>query len=279
MSKKKNPTFSIITPVYKRRELAKQSIESVLRQKSLKRDSVEIIIVEDEDDMETRKENKEFYESISKKVLYYINTNKEGPGGARQTGLAKARGKYVAFLDSDDRMRPTFLVEMKDALDKSDAVAAICLSKSVFESGVSRKEKLKLPPLIFIRDLALYLAYIFNKKNIFPPAFYLCQISHMCFKKKVIERQKFNYDFRRGGEDWDFFVQTLEKGNIRIVLKKLLFFRYSPGSSTDTPINRKLKWQSYSLLAKRLPERYKKGLFYKLFLYYIGLFGGKDVIK
>ena len=47
----------------------------------------------------------------------------------------------------------------------------------------------------------------------------------MMFKRKMIEEQKFNYDYRRGGEDWDFFVQTLKKGSIAIIPKKLVIFR------------------------------------------------------
>jgi hypothetical protein len=89
------------------------------------------------------------------------------------------------------------------------------------------------------------------------------------FIKDAIANQKFKFVYRHGGEDWDFFIQTLNKGDVRIVPKKLLLFRYSGESSTSKKINRERKWNSYSLLAKRIPNKYKKSIFYFLFLGYI----------
>lgn len=67
----------------------------------------------------------------------------------------------------------------------------------------------------------------------------------MVLKHDLIKDQKFSYKYRRGGDDWEFFVQTLNKGEISILPKKLLIFRYSKGSPTGKSINRK-KWNSYS---------------------------------
>lgn len=273
---KNNPLFSIIIPVYGRHDLAKQAIRSVLEQRGVQKSSVEIIVSDDENDRKTKEANKHFFKNLDNKVRYVENVNDEGPGGNRQTGLRSARGKYIVFLDSDDRLAPIFLKELVKVLEHDTRkVAAVCLSKSIFESRFNLFEKIKLVPLIFIRDTGLLCGYLFNDKNLFPQSFYLCQISYMMFRKDKVKDHKFSYDYRHGGEDWDFFVQTLKKGDIRVVPQKLLLFRYSPGSSTDDPVNRQRKWRSYSLLVKRLPERFKKGLFHDLLLQYIKLYGGK----
>lgn len=277
---KDRPFVSVVIPFYKRLYLAKVAILSILSQRDIDQEDVEIIISDDEGSSKKRKENKKFFKNISKAVVYTNNTNEEGPGGNRQTGFSLARGKYILFLDSDDRLRPSFIFEMSRVLEgEKDKVGAVCLSKSVFEPGFKLWERIKLIPLTIIRDAGLSLGYLFNRKSVFPSSFYLCQISHMMFRGKVIRNQRFNYDYRHGGEDWDFFVQTLQKGRIRVVPKRLLLFRYSLGSSTDDPLNKEKKWKSYTLLAKRLPERFKRGIFYKLFLKYISLFGGKNVKK
>ena len=42
-----------------------------------------------------------FYYSIKKKIIY-IKKENGGPASARNLGIRKARGEYLAFLDSDD---------------------------------------------------------------------------------------------------------------------------------------------------------------------------------
>ena len=165
---------------------------------------------------------------------------------------------------------------MLDILTKDKAVAVVCLSYSKFEKKYSVKERIKLLPLMWIRDFIFLTSYYFNSTNLFPSAFYLCQISHMMFKKRSIDNIRFNYDFRRGGEDWDFFSRVLERGSIKIILKCLLIFRYTPGSTTDSALNRKFKWSSYLKLAGRLGGKFQNSIFYRLFLVYIRIYGGKN---
>jgi glycosyltransferase involved in cell wall biosynthesis len=273
-NKGQKPKFSIVIPIYKRRNLAVETIKSVLKQEEINQDSVEIIVVDDEDGTKKSDRNKIFYKSIARNIRYLRNKFDEGPGGARQTGLKVAKGKFLIFLDSDDRLKPKFIFEMSRSLKKGKGlVAGICLSSSVFEKGFSKMEKIKLTPLISVRNAILIFSYFFNGKIIFPGSFYLCQVSHMMFRTRLIKNMKFNYDYRRGGEDWDFISQSLGEGDIKIIPQRLLYFRYSPSSLINLKINRQMKWKSYLLLSRRLKTNLKRGLFYRLFLMYIYLFG------
>ena len=40
------------------------------------------------------------------KIVYIENENKQGPSGARNTGLKAAKGRYIAYLDDDDLYYP-----------------------------------------------------------------------------------------------------------------------------------------------------------------------------
>jgi glycosyltransferase involved in cell wall biosynthesis len=48
-----------------------------------------------------------------------------GPGGARNRGIAEARGDYLAFLDADDEWMPDFLESAVRFLDADPALAAV----------------------------------------------------------------------------------------------------------------------------------------------------------
>lgn len=263
---------SIIIPHYKRLEQTKQAIYSVLRQKEINQKQLEII-VSDEDRQKT---DKNTILSLSPNIIYIVNKNQEGPGGNRQTGLEIARGEYVVFLDSDDQQEPTFIRHSLKTLRKPQAVASVCLSKSFFEPGFSLIDKIRLIPLMIIRDTSLFFSLLLNQGYVYLSAFYLCQLSHMMFKASALKNFKFNYDYRHGGEDWDLVIHVLNQAKIKIIPKKLLNFRYSPKSSSSSNKNRLLKWKSYSLLTSRLPDQNKQGLFYQLFLYYIRLFRGNN---
>lgn len=272
MNKNRFIEFSIVIPAYKRNDFVKEAILSVLNQKKIDLNKIEIIISDDEDDLKIQLANKKYFEKISKNILYIVNKHEEGPGGNRQTGFDVAIGEYVVFLDSDDTLKPFFLFEMRNNLKKYKSVACICLSNTVFEQNISIREKIKLLPLILIRDLGLLIGYLLNNKSVIPSSFYLCQMSHVMFKRNLIINLKFDYKYRHGGEDWDFFIKTMKKGTIRVLLDRLILFRYSSGSSTDDSKNRKKKWNSYKLLLKNTSSMFKRGIFHYLFLCYIRIF-------
>lgn len=272
---KHNKTIvSIIIPFKGRLELVREALKSVFNQKNVLLSNIEIILVED---YEQNKNDRKILKKEFPNIKIISNQFEEGPGGGRQSGLKHAKGDYITFLDSDDALEPLFLSKMLKAPSKdTDASGAVCMSKAHFEKGFKPKDRFRLYPLMAIRDISLFIAYFLNKQNIFPNSFYLCQISHMIFRSSVIKKLRFNYQYRRGGEDWDFFVKVLQSGPIKIVPSRALRFRYSPGSSTYQPIQLQNKWRSYSLLAQNLPDSFKKGVYYQLFLYYIKSFGGKN---
>lgn len=51
--------------------------------------------------------------------IRYISQENRGPSGARNTAIRTARGKYVAFLDSDDIWLPQHLAKQVEALEKN----------------------------------------------------------------------------------------------------------------------------------------------------------------
>lgn len=93
-----SPIVSVITPVYNGEKTIDKTIESVINQTF---SDFELIIVDDISNDETINIIKSYQEKDSRIKLYILN-KKGGASGARNYALKKAKGKYIAFLDSDD---------------------------------------------------------------------------------------------------------------------------------------------------------------------------------
>ena len=105
---------SVVIPAFRCAQYIAQAVESVLQQSF---SDLEIIIVNDGSPDTARLEAAllPYWREIC-----YEKQGTRGPGGARNTGILQARGKYVAFLDGDDYWRPDHLAKLME-LFQADA--------------------------------------------------------------------------------------------------------------------------------------------------------------
>jgi glycosyltransferase involved in cell wall biosynthesis len=99
----KIPTVSVIIPTYNRSQIIGRPIQSVLNQTY--RD-FEMIVVDDGSEDNTEEVVKGFPDE---RIRYIKHDKNKGGGSARNTGIKAARGKYIAFQDSDDEWLPVKL--------------------------------------------------------------------------------------------------------------------------------------------------------------------------
>ncbi len=85
---------SVIIPAFNRRGLLPRALDSVLAQQGV---SFEILVVDDGSTDGTREMIREKYPSVD----YFFQAN-QGPSAARNRGVERSRGEWIAFLDSDD---------------------------------------------------------------------------------------------------------------------------------------------------------------------------------
>ncbi|MBC2240555.1 glycosyltransferase family 2 protein [Listeria booriae] len=92
---------SVVIPTRYRRELLMRAIESVMQQTY---SNIEVWVVVDGDDLDTMA----YLRNIGKTrfPVYYVKTNGIGGSAARNLGVEKASGKWIAFLDDDDAFLP-----------------------------------------------------------------------------------------------------------------------------------------------------------------------------
>lgn len=91
------PLVSVVLPTFNRLDYVRAAVASVYAQTF---DDWELIVVDDGSDEETRRFLSRPPDSRMSVVLH---SHTGTPGLIRNRGLALARGRYVAFLDSDDR--------------------------------------------------------------------------------------------------------------------------------------------------------------------------------
>jgi len=115
-----------IIPTYNRAELTIAAIESVLAQTY---SNVEIIIVDDGSTDGSGELLERFVrQKRSSTEIYYFRQSNQGPSAARNEGIEKARGKYIAFLDSDDTWFPEKLTWQVNALERFKDECGACFT-------------------------------------------------------------------------------------------------------------------------------------------------------
>lgn len=99
------PLISIIIPNFNRQHLIQRAIESVNQQHY---SNVEIIVVDDQSTDQSVSIIQDLQKQQDNLSLFVIEENR-GANACRNIGVEKARGEYLAFLDSDDYFLPTKL--------------------------------------------------------------------------------------------------------------------------------------------------------------------------
>jgi glycosyltransferase involved in cell wall biosynthesis len=115
------PTISVIIPTYNRAHLIGASIASVLAQTYT---NFELIVVDDGSTDDTEQQVHGFNDPR----INYINQENKGRSHARNCALDLARGRYIAFLDSDDLFLPDKLALQVAYLDSHPHVGMVYTS-------------------------------------------------------------------------------------------------------------------------------------------------------
>jgi len=108
--------ISLVLPVYNVEKYLSKCVESCLNQ-NIPKEQYEIIIVDDGSTDTSGQIGKE-YENNNRNVSLIHQQNK-GLSGARNTGLFRAKGKYVWFIDSDDWIENNCLADIIEKLEEA----------------------------------------------------------------------------------------------------------------------------------------------------------------
>lgn len=145
------PLISIITPVYNAETFIEETIKSVMDQSY---DHWEMILIDDCSTDNTRIKLSKYKQIDNRIKIVHLKENK-GPAIARNTGLNQAKGRYIAFLDSDDQWLPHKLDKQLNFMQKK-AIAFSYTAYNRVQMIGNRKESSKevmIPDHVTYKDL------------------------------------------------------------------------------------------------------------------------------
>ncbi len=244
------PLISIVIPVYNTGLTLDDTIRSVFKQTYK---NIEIIAVNDgsTDDLTLKSLNK-YRDRI--KIIHQKN---KGLPGARNTGINAAKGEYIVCLDSDDCINKDYIKKLTSKFINSKDKSVAIVTPYIQAFGVSHEQ---------------WVVPEFNKEEIK----YSNIIAVASMFKKEAWKLVGGYDetFRKGFEDWEFWLSLVEKGYKWDVVKEPIFYYRRKKSSMITDSNKYRSeinaniYNKHRLLYKnesieKVLEKMKKAEFYK----------------
>ena len=199
------PKVSVIIPTYNRLPLLEEAVDSVLAQGF---EDMELIVVDDGSTDGTAEEMKKY----GGRVRLLQPSGNKGVSAARNKGILHARGKYIAFLDSDDLWVKGKLKIQVAFLDDNPHYP-ICYTDEIW----IRKGK-RVNPML---KHAKYSGWIFEK------CLPLCTISpsSAMMRRTLFSKVGLFDEALPVCEDYDFWLRVSARFPIFLINRKLIIKR------------------------------------------------------
>ena len=266
-------SVSIIMPAYNSSRWISDSIQSVLDQYY---EQWELLIVDDGSTDNTKNLLNIFL--TDKRIKYYYQEN-SGPAVARNYGISKASGKYLAFLDSDDLWKPNKLEMQFNHLNKNSDCCLIHTNYSIFEYNTQTSKPFQQTPWFSNWDEN-------ERLLMFDTIGTLTVLTETQLIKNL---GGFKNDFY-GTEDWDLWIRVSKEGKISKLNDDTAYYRIHPDGISQSfdnhlvelnkvynqhvfqsKIDNKIKYAANSVYSFRKAKNFFKKKNYLFFLRYICL--------
>ncbi len=214
------PRFSVIVPAYNAEAFVGEAIESVLRQSV---SDWELIVVDNGSTDATAEVVRRFTDPR----IHFIPREQENAGVsvARNRGIAAARGAYLAFLDSDDRLRRTALERLSAGFEGAPNVCvaygnAALIDDSGEAFGPDTRPVFGLRPSGYVLPMLLARNFITNGGALLVRASCLMSSGH--FREDI-----------RLGQDWELWCRLAALGDYQFIgHEPVMEYRVHQGSAS-----------------------------------------------
>lgn len=181
---------SLIVPVYNTAKYLRKCIDSILNQ-TLK--EIEVIIINDG----SKDNSEDIIKSYKDERITYIKKRNEGIGKTRNLGIDKAKGEFIAFVDSDDYLSANFCEVLYNKANTSGCDLVIC----DYYKDMGSLSEIKFPSF---EDTSLQnTPTIINNINLGP--------CNKMYNRKLLIDNKIKFEENLKYEDAPFVVNALLK--------------------------------------------------------------------
>lgn len=220
--------FSVIIPFYNSELYLADAIDSIINQTLDFKNHIQLILIDDGSNDESVNIAKEYVQNFPENIILFSQENK-GVANSRNLALEYATGKYVCFLDSDDKLSENTLKNVVDAFLQYD-VDVVAIPVSFFERVSTEPSKFSLTGVI---DLNQH------------PERYLASCSSSFFKKDSIGDLKFDEDLICSEENI-FLNKILLKSNKYAYIDNSIYYYRRRSNYTAIRDNINLKKEYYN---------------------------------
>ena len=270
--------ISVIIPVYNVEKYIDRCINSIVNQTL---DDIEIIIVDDGSSDNSPKKCDDYAKNDHR--IKTIHQKNAGAGFARNKGLEKANGEYIAFIDADDYVAQNMFEKLYNIAKEEDLDACSCGIRNINKDNPLMYDQFDYPEYRIIksnkecREIALETLRGKNKKighKLYQK--HRMAVWHTIFKKSIIndfnikfpsEREVFSEDL-----SFNFYFYT-NACRIGFIPDLMVFHCYNSNSLTATRIKMneypRLSLQLHSLLEYMNTNNYDERQIDSLRLFYV----------
>lgn len=224
------PAISVIIPVYNVASWLRECLDSVLSQTF---EDLEIIIVDD-GSTDSSPEIIAEYAAKDRRIIA-IRKENGGLGVARNTALAMAKGEYIAFLDSDDKIHINAFAKLYDKAKQHDCDIVFCQTAYLDDITGNISEENNQTALPLFEQFKGKVDF-FTLDQI-DPVMIFSYDSFVVTWNKIIKRsliENINASFPEGliFEDMPFYFNTLLNAhNLAVVWERLIYYRINRKNS------------------------------------------------
>jgi glycosyltransferase involved in cell wall biosynthesis len=211
------PLVSVVIPVFNASKWISETISSVLDQDY---PNVEVVVIDDG----STDDSSDIINQYTNKVKYFYKSN-GGQGSARNIGIQKSNGKYIAFIDADDLWAKNKLSIQVEILERTRL-------KWIYSDAIAFDNENKKDLFLFSQNNKQY------SGDVLKPLFRSCFIPS---PTPVVEKTVFSkvgmfneHTTMRNREDWDMWLRIASLYSLAYVPKSLANYRVHSSSATGS---------------------------------------------